>query len=99
MSCGNFRKCPCPTCQEQKRAEARDYMRAYRATGPRTTDARPIAWHIGVLLAQGMTLAGIAARAGYSHDTLASISSGRVRRVRTTTAEDLLSIPVRSAAA
>lgn len=99
MNHGNFRKCPCDTCLELKRAERREYMRAYRAGGPRTTDARPVAYRIGVLIASGMTLAGIAAESGYSHDAIASISSGRVKSVRTTTAEDILSIPVRSAAA
>lgn len=99
MSHGNFRKCPCDACRDLKRAERREYMRSYRTGGPRTTDARPVAYRVGVLVASGMTLAEIAARAGYSHDALASISSGRVQRVRTTTAEDILSIPVSSAAA
>lgn len=98
MSHGNHRKCPCPDCRERTRVERRDYMRAYRVTGPRTTDARPVTRHVHQLLTSGMTLAGIAARTGYAHDTLASISSGRVQRVRTTTAEDILTIPVQEAA-
>lgn len=52
MSHGNFRKCPCPTCQERKRAEARiqavrdalfasDDGTEYEHNGHRPTEGEP----------------------------------------------------------
>ena len=46
-----------------------------------------------------MTLADIAAVSGYSRSYLHDVMAGRSQRIRAIAAEDLLSIPVRSAAA
>ena len=83
-----------------RRANHREYQRGQRANpGPRLTDRAPVAAHLDALRDAGMTLADIAAVSGYSRSYLHDVMAGRSQRIRAIAAEDLLSIPVRSAAA
>lgn len=96
----SWRSCPCDDCRARLRAYNRDYMRDLRRDQtPRLVDAAPVRAHLLALRADGWRLQDIAETSGYHRGTLDSISSGRVHRVRTVTAEDIMSIPVRSAAA
>ena len=96
----SWHTCPCDDCRADLRAYNRKYMRDLRANpGPRLTDRAPVAAHLDALRDAGMTLADIAAVSGYSRSYLHDVMAGRSQRIRDITAEDLLSIPVRSAAA
>ena len=95
----SWRSCPCDDCRARVRTFNRDYMRDLRRDPrPRLTDAAPVRAHLLALRADGWRLQDIAEASGYHRGTLDSISSGRVRQVRTVTAEDLLSIPLRAVA-
>lgn len=88
--------CRCTDCTRANR----DYQRSYmREGGARTVDAALVRAHLLALRADGWTQAAIVARSGYNLGTVKNICQGRVHRVKAETAMDLLSIPVRSAAA
>lgn len=88
--------CRCADCTRANADYQRDY---YRDGGNRTVDATVVREHLLALRADGWTQAAIVARSGYNLGTVKNICQGRAQRVRTTTAEDILSIPVSSAAA
>ncbi|WP_193117066.1 helix-turn-helix domain-containing protein [Brachybacterium tyrofermentans] len=88
--------CRCTDCTRANADYQRDY---YRGGGSRTVDAAPIREHLLALRADGWTQAAIATHSGYGIWTIKHICQGRAQRVREATAVDLLSIPVRSAAA
>lgn len=91
----SWRLCSCAPCRERLRVYNRDYMRDLRADpGPRLVDAAPTRARLLELRAAGWTLKEIAARSGYALPTLASVSSGRTRRVRTVMAEDITAMTV-----
>lgn len=95
----DWRACDCDPCQFRVRAYNRYKMREYRGNpGPRLTDPAPALAHVRALQAEGWTLRRIAATAGYSRDTIVSLSSGRRKSIGTTTATDILSIPLEVAA-
>lgn len=89
----SWRLCHCPDCRARMQVYNREYMRSLRADpGPRLVDAAPVRAHVKALGAAGLTLNQIADRSGYARGTLATLSAGRVQRVRAVMAEDLLSI-------
>lgn len=96
----NWRDCDCDPCQYRVRAYNRYKVREYRANpGPRLTDPAPALAHVRALQSEGWTLQEIAARAGYSRDTLVSLSAGRRKHIGTSTEQDILSIPLEQVAA
>lgn len=95
----SWHTCPCVECREKLRAYHRKYSAERRRNpGPRLTDAAPVAAHINAMRAAGMGYPDIEAISGYNRETLRDTAKGRVIRVRTVMAEDLLSIPVEVAA-
>ena len=95
----SWRTCQCDDCRARMRAYNREYMRAFRSTpGPRLVDATETRARLHALCAAGWTLRALAQHVGYDHSTLASVSCGRTKRVRTVMAEDLLSVPLEVAA-
>lgn len=89
-------KCWCEPCTLANRTYARDYFREGKA---RSTPSWPVYQHLLALLDSGWTLQEIADRSGYTYATVHAIAGGRRRRVRCTTATDLLSLRAREAAA
>lgn len=96
----NWRYCDCDPCQYRVRAYNRYKVREYRANpGPRLTDPAPALAHVRALQAEGWTLKRIATVAGYSRDTILSLSSGRRQNTNAATAQDILAIPLAQVAA
>lgn len=96
----NWRTCDCDPCRFRVRAYNRYKVREYRANpGPRLTDPAPALAHVRALQAEGWTLRRIAATAGYSRDTILSLSSGRRQSIGASTAADILAIPLGQAVA
>ena len=95
----SWRTCQCAPCRTRKRTYNREYMRALRADpGPRLVDAAETRARLHALCAAGWTLRSLAQHVGYDHSTLASVSSGRTKRVRVGMAEDVLSVRLEAAA-
>ena len=88
--------CRCSACREAKRLFQREQRAGVRRP---LVDAGPTRDRILALRGQGWSFYGLAKLTGYDHTVLSAIARGESRRVRQSTAEDILSVPVQAVAA
>lgn len=93
---GNHRsgaqRCHCYPCRAAEGAYAKR-RKFLKASGrPLLADAAPIAAHLKRLTTAGDSLTVIAEQIGYSRSTLANITSGRTKKVRSALADKILAI-------
>ena len=87
-------RCQCEPCREAWRRFQRDYGRDVRAGEYRMVDARETRSYINLLIASGMTSSAICAAAGTGKKTTSGIRTGRLKRIKRSTAGRILAVTI-----